>query len=162
MFAAGCTAKQDAAKEQQKAKAAEAAATAKKPGEEPATSPNAMAAKAVVERYFKLIDAKDYAGAYVLWGDKGGDTRGTLEQFKAGFTPYSVYKPAVGAPTEIKVADGKQYILVTATIDVKNRKKGTTAHREGVVMLRRSMDPAEQDPEKKEWRIWGVDIRVQH
>ena len=131
-------------------------------GEEPATSPSAVQARQTVERYFKLIDAHKYGEAYLLWGDQGRDTRGSPEQFAATFAPYSEYRQTVGEPTAIKVADGRQYILVTATIDVKNKKSGKTAHREGTVMLRRSADPRETAPDKKEWRIWGTDIRVQH
>ncbi len=162
LLATGCSGTDDRAREQQKANAAAAAAAKKAPGEEPATSPAALEAKKTVEQYFKFIDAGDYRSAYLLWGDSGADTRGTLEQFAATFAPYSVHKSTVGTPTEIKVSDGKQYILVTGTIDVKNRKTGGTAHREGVVMLRRSANPAEAAPDKKEWRIWGVDIRVHH
>lgn len=129
-------------------------------GAEPASSPSAVAARQTVERYFTLIDQKNYRDAYLLWGEQGGDTRGTLEKFEATFKPYSEYRQQVGEPTAIKVAEGKQYILVTATIDVKNRKTGKAAHREGTVMLRRSADPKETAPDKKDWRIWGTDIRA--
>ncbi|MBY0304566.1 MAG: hypothetical protein K2W86_05380 [Sphingomonas sp.] len=163
LVVAGCSAPEGAANNQQMAKAPEAATPGKKMlGDEPASSPSAIAAKETVDRYFSFIRAGDYDKAYVLWGDRGGDTRGTLKTFSDGFKIYSVFEPVTGEPTAIKMTDGKQYILVTATIDVKNRKKGTTAHREGVVMLRRSADPTETDPEKKEWRIWGVDIRVKN
>lgn len=139
-----------------------ATSTGRMLGDEPATSPAAAEARATVDRYFKLLDVGNYDAAYKLWGNRGADTRGTFEQFKASFAPYSEYRQQVGEATAIKATNGKQYILVTAIADVKNRKTGNTAHREGTVMLSRSADPAEVDPDKKEWRIWGTDIRVQH
>lgn len=159
---AACSPVDDPANRQATASPTTAAPANAMLGDEPASSPNALAARATVERYFKLIDARDYAAAYAMWGGKGADTRGTLEQFKASFAPYSAYVQKVGEPTAIKATDGKQYILVTATVDVRNRKTGKVAHRDGTVMLRRSADPAETDIDKKEWRIWGTDIRVHH
>ncbi len=131
-------------------------------GDEPASSASAQAAKEVVTRYFALLDQHDYRAAYALWGNAGADTRGTLAQFAEGIKAYSVYDAKVGEPTAIKSRDGKQYILVTATIDVKSRKNGQTAARSGTVMLSRSADPEETAADKKEWRIWGTDIRVKH
>lgn len=132
------------------------------PTTEPATSPNALAAKAVVERYFALIADRNYADAYRLWGNRGGDTRGTLKDFTDGITAYSVYQAKVGDPTMIKSQGGKQYILVETSLDVKARKTGRTAQRSGTMMLSRSADPAETDADKKEWRIWGMDVRTRH
>ncbi len=131
-------------------------------GDEPATSPSAEAAKQVVTQYFALIDAGKYDDAYHLWGNGGADVRGTLKQFTDGIRAYSVYDAKVGEPTAIKSREGKQYILVTATLDVKLRRTGGTAARSGTVMLSRSADPKETAPDKKEWRIWGMDLRVKH
>jgi len=160
----GCSSPQSAPKaaEPQAGVAASTPAGKTMLGDEPASSPSAQAARDVVTRYFAAIDAHDYAAAYALWGNKGADTRGSLQQFKDGITEYSVYKPTVGEPTAIKSREGKQYILVTAAIDVKSRKTGRTAARSGTVMLSRSADPNETDPDKKDWRIWGTDIRKRH
>ncbi|OYY91395.1 MAG: hypothetical protein B7Y45_03725 [Sphingomonas sp. 28-66-16] len=131
-------------------------------GDAPATSPAAAEAKAVAERYFDLIEKKKYRDAWLLWGNGGADSKGTATQFADSFKPFSVYEPTVGEPTEIKARDGQQFIAVAASAHVKIRKTGKEQERSGVVMLRRSADPSETIDEKKNWRIWGVDLRVRH
>lgn len=129
-------------------------------GDEPATSPSAEAAREVVARYFAMIEAKDYAGAYRLWGNDGADAGGTLDVFEKSFAIYSKYEPIVGKPTEIHAREGMQYVLVEAKLHVENRKTGRTADRSGTVMLRRSANPDDPVKAKRDWQIWGVDLRV--
>lgn len=129
-------------------------------GNEAADSPGARAARETVERYFDLIGKKDYAGAYRLWGNDGKDSGGSVEAFAASFAPYAKYEPEAGNPTEIRARDGMQYILVTARAHVENRKTGKTSERSGTVALRRSTDPNDPVADKRDWRIWSVDLRV--
>ncbi len=131
-------------------------------GNEPATSPSAAEAKAVVTRYFKAIDAKDYTAAWKLWGNGGADSHATAPQFAALFDAYTLYEPTVGEPTEIKANGDQQYIMVTAKAKVRFKRDGILRDQSGFVMLKRSADTGETDPEKREWRIWGTDIRVRH
>lgn len=128
----------------------------------PASSPDAKAARDTVEQYFKLVRAKDYDGAYKLWADKGAATGGSAADFAKTFEAYSIYEPKTGEQTEIHVRDGKQFVLVTATLYVKNKRNGATADRSGTVMLRRSADRTVTDPDQRDWRIWGTDIRLRH
>ncbi|MBY0519380.1 MAG: hypothetical protein K2P79_03015 [Sphingomonas sp.] len=129
-------------------------------GDEPATSPSAVAARDTVARYFAMIDGKDYAGAYRLWGNDGADAGGTIDDFKKTFAIYSKYEPIIGEPTEIHARDGVQYVLVQAKLHVENRKTGKIADRSGTVMLRRSANPDDPVEAKRDWKIWGVDLRV--
>ncbi len=136
--------------------------TGGKRGNEPADSPSARAARDVVERYFKSIEAKDYAAAYRLWGNDGADAGGSLKDFEQTFALYSKYEPEAGAPTEIRARDGMQYVAVAAKLFVENRTNRKTANKSGTVLLRRSVDPADPVASKRDWRIWGVDLRVKN
>lgn len=131
-------------------------------GNEPADSASARAARDVVARYFALIEDRDYAGAYRLWGNDGADAGGSLKAFEQSFAPYSKYELEVGMPTEIRARGGMQYIAVDAKLFVENRKTRITANRTGSVLLRRSADPADPVEGKRDWRIWGVDLRVRN
>lgn len=125
-------------------------------------SPDARAAMAAVQTYFKAIKAGDYAAAYARWTEGGHSAAPSLAEFKASFAPYAEYEPSVGRATAVTVRDGTQFVLVSASAFVKQRGTGATAEREGFVMLRRSADPNDPDPAKRDWRIWATDIRVRH
>ncbi len=129
-------------------------------GGEPATSASAAAAKALVEKYYALIKQKKYAAARKLWSDNGAASGGDAVAFAKTITPYLVYEPKVGAPTEIKVAGDMQYVNVAATLHVQRRSNKAVADRDGVVMLHRSIDPNDKNVGKRDWTIRGVDIRV--
>lgn len=131
-------------------------------GAESKDSASAAEAKATVIRYFALIKRHDLAGARLLWGNHGEDTRGPPKAFADSITMYSKYVAKVGDPTEIKLADGQQYIAVETALHVKLKATGGVAERTGVVMLRRSADPRTTDADKRDWRIWGTDIRSNH
>ena len=107
-----------------------------------------------------LAEQKKFADARLLWGNNGADVGGDTATFAKTITPYSVYEPRVGSPTEIKVADGKQYVNVAATLHVKRRDNGLEADRNGAVMLYRSVDPHDKNADKRDWKIRGIDIRV--
>lgn len=123
-------------------------------------SANAQAARKVVEDYFALIGQGKYGEARALWANGGADSGGDAVAFKASFAPYAEYRPKVGAPTFVQSSGASQYIKVAADLEIKFRKDGRVSQRRGTVMLRRSADPRETSPDKKEWRIWGVDIRA--
>ncbi|MBA4772986.1 MAG: hypothetical protein H2054_07740 [Sphingomonas sp.] len=125
-----------------------------------ADSPSAREARLVVERYFAAIAAKDFRSAHALWGNNGKDSGGSADDLARTIAIYSRYEPEVGNPTAIRARDGMQYILVSAKLFVENRKTGNTASRDGNVMLRRSANPDDADIAKRDWRIWGIDLRV--
>lgn len=128
-------------------------------GDEPATSASAEAARTVVTQYFTLIEQGKYAEARMLWGNDGADSGGDVQALKKAFDIYAQYRATVGDPTEIKARDGNQYIAVQATARVKMKQSGESAELSGAVLLKRSANAAEPVPSKREWRIWGVDVR---
>lgn len=129
-------------------------------GDEPADSPSARAAHDVVAQYFALVEKKDFKAAYRLWGNGGKDSGGSPEAFANSFAPYAAFEPEAGDPSEIHARDGIQYILVAARAHVEIKQTGKTAEREGTVALRRSADPNDPVADKRDWRIWSVDLRA--
>ena len=124
----------------------------------PAPSPDALAARQVAQRYFDLLAAKDYRGAYLLWGNGGADAGGSLAAFTKAQGDLASFEGKAGTPTAIRTSGGQHYILVEAQA-VARPRTGRPSHRSGVVMLRRSADPQEADADKRQWRIWGMDVR---
>lgn len=166
LLAAGCGPKSENVNESARANvtrtAADSGAQQRVAPEDRATSAGAQDARQVVQHYFDSVQAHDYPAAYALWGEKGATTGGTERAFAATFGAYEKYQPKVGAPTDIKRADGQQYISVAVELPVTLRKGHVERKLLGPVMLRRSADPHEADPEKKGWRIWGMDVRQRH
>lgn len=131
-------------------------------GDDTATSESARQAKEVVQHYFDLIGAHRYTDARLLWGDGGVDSKASPAGFADSFAQYSQYQPSVGEPTAVTSRDGMQYVAVTVNVHVKAEATGKQSDLTGSVMLRRSADANEPSADKRDWRIWGTDIRVHH
>lgn len=117
-----------------------------------APSPAALDAQRVARDYFSALDAKDYPRAYRLWGNAGTDAGGSLRAFSQVFERFATYHGEAGAPGEVRVGDGVDYILVEAKAETKDAK-GKAAELSGVLMLKRPTGKAAP------WTIWGADIR---
>ena len=97
-----------------------------------------------------------------LWGNDGADVGGDAKAFAASFDRYSRYEPTIGEPTDIHVADDRQYVNVGITLKATLAKNGRVVDLAGPVMLRRPLVTESAHPQKPDWRIWGVDIRSSH
>lgn len=106
---------------------------------------------AVIRRYYAAIDARDYAAAYALWGQRGvasGQTRG---QFAAGFTRTGQVRVSIGDSIRIEGAAGSQYATVPVIVDAV-LQSGERQHFAGSYTLRRAMvDGATAD--ERRWHI---------
>ena len=122
----------------------------------------AKQAQAVVVRYFELIDRGDFPAARGLWAHDGAESGGSAKDLGAFYANYSRYLATVGAPTDIHVADGRQYVNVAVKTRVTIARTGKRVEQEGPLMLRRSIDPNTPDVQERNWQIWGADIRVPH
>jgi len=129
-------------------------------GDEPALSPAAAEAKKVVETYFTALREKRYADAWALWRTDGPPIPNAEGKFAKSFAIFSSYDPVAGDPTEIKARDGFQFVVVQAQAKVRIKATGMVKTHSGTVLLKRSANPNEPDPEKRVWRIWGSDIRM--
>lgn len=138
---------------------AEAGAQTAQRGDEPADSPSATAARVFVQRYLSLLEQGKYAEARLLWTDHGAGTGGDAATFAKAFEPFTKYTPEIGEVTFISARDGFQFVLVHAKAKVVLRRNGRELEMSGPVMLKRSVNPNDPDPEKRDWRIWGSDIR---
>lgn len=119
---------------------------------------DAQAAVEVARAYLAHLRVGDYAAARQLWGADGAESGGDVAAFTKAFRSFSKFDGRVGEPTEIKLADGKQYIVVAATVDAVMRATGKPSLRTGTIMLRRSAD-AKASADERTWQIWGTDIR---
>ncbi len=161
---AGCSAQTDP-RSNASASQGNANATPRDPNlrsDESATSESATAAKAVAARYYGLIAARKYREAWLLWGNGGADSRGTAEAFAKSFERYANYVAKVGAPTDIKAVGDMQYITISIEV-MPILKTGARGDKQsGTLLLRRSTRLNEPVADKKDWRIWGADVRVRH
>lgn len=131
-------------------------------GAAPATSAAAREAQRIVVRYMALLEQREFAKARQFWGHGGADSGGDAAAFAKAFARYDVYTPVVGAPSDIRVADGQQFVTVTVKVHARVAASGKILDQEGPVMLRRAIAPAANNPESGRWTIWGADIRVRH
>lgn len=129
-------------------------------GPELASSPSAQEAKLVVQLYYTLIAQRRYAAARKLWGQGGAESGGDVAAFAKGFERYAAYASEVGEPTDIKSSDGKQYISVHVTVTAQRKGSTQISTIDGPILLRRASDPTEPDADKRDWRIWGADVRA--
>jgi hypothetical protein len=127
-----------------------------------ATSPDALAAKRTVERYFALIVQKKYAEARMLWDHDGADSGGDAAALAAAYAAFSKYDPTVGSPTEIKTVGTTQYIAVAVKAQVREKRSGRENEREGPVLLRRQITRESDAGAPGAWHLWGIDIREKH
>jgi hypothetical protein len=128
----------------------------------PATSPDALAAKRTVERYFALVVQKKYAEARKLWDHDGADSGGDAAALAKSYTVFTTYAPKVGDPTEIKTVGWEQYVAVAVKVQVKEKRSGREYEREGPVLLRRQVTRKTGATSPGLWHIWGIDIRRKH
>lgn len=123
---------------------------------EPFTSPeDATSARAVVARYFALLDQKNYAQALELWGDDGQKSfRSNPADLARQYERYTRFHGIPAALGSIQSGVSKDNIVVPATAEVTFRRDGTHRTLRGWVYLHRSSVSGDTD-----WKIRGVDIR---
>lgn len=112
---------------------------------------------AVIRRYYAAIDARDYAAAYALWGQRGAASGQTRGQFEEGFTRTAQVKVTIGDNIRIEGGAGSQYATVPVRVDavLQSRER---QHFEGSYTLRRAMvDGASADE-----RRWHIDSAQLH
>ncbi len=105
---------------------------------------NASSAVAVLQRYYDLIAAGQFAEAHEL---REPGRRGVTEQaFAASFADYEEYRGAVGAASEPVTSGGWDYVEVGVQI-IGRAKSGRPFSSAGTVTLRRRSGSTD-------WRIY--------
>ncbi|HET9888359.1 MAG TPA: hypothetical protein VFR10_12710 [bacterium] len=113
-------------------------------------------AVAVVQEYYRAIQARDYQRAYRCWGESGPPGQ-TLEEFTRGFAATASVRVQTGRPSPIDAAAGSRYIDVPVEIDAKTTS-GQEQHFSGKYILRRAVvDGA--TPAQRHWHFYRAEIR---
>jgi hypothetical protein len=103
----------------------------------------------MLRRYYGLIEAGDYAGA---WAMRSGDRAG-LERFSANFRSYDRYHASVGQPSEPVESGGWAYVEVPVMITGRIRG-GEPFASSGSVSLRRATSARGARAREREWHIY--------
>ena len=126
--------------------------------EAPFTPGSAQGAANVVQTYFALIEADQYAQARALW-DGGGNASGmSLAAFVASFAKYREYHANVGAPGRIEGSAGQRYISVPVQIYGKLKDAERPFNLRGEVSLHRAADVEVATAAQKRWRISAIHL----
>lgn len=129
---------------------------ASKTPECPADPVSKKAAADMVERYYSAINARDYAAAWALWGEDGGTSGKTLDQFARGFAQTRQTHVDVGLVSDVEGGAGSLYVTVPVTIDAE-LNDGRHQHFTGSYALRqinRGMGPSQG------WHIATASLRA--
>jgi hypothetical protein len=113
-------------------------------------------AVAVIDDYYRAINARDFERAYRAWGDSGPPGQ-TLDQFIAGFADTQSVDVKTGAPSRVEGAAGSRYVTVPVTI-VATTRDGATQRFEGTYSLRRSVVDGATAAQRA-WHIHRAEIR---
>jgi hypothetical protein len=111
----------------------------------------------VVRDYYAAIAARNYAAAYALWGQNGGASGQTLQEFARGFANTARVRASISDSVSLGAAAGSQYATVPVTVDAQLRS-GRAQHFTGTYTIRRAMvDGA--TPEQRRWHIYKAELR---
>jgi hypothetical protein len=113
------------------------------------------AAGDTITRYYAAINAHDYAAAWQLWGDDGGGSEQTLDEFTKGFMQTRRTHVSLGRVSEIEGGAGSLYATVPVTVDAE-LESGRQQHFTGSYTVRRinkGMGPSQG------WHIASATLR---
>ena len=107
-------------------------------------------ARAVLRRYYALIEAGDLEAA---WAMRSGDRAG-FERFRATFAGYESYRANVGVPSEPVASGGWLYVEVPVMITGRERGGAPVGTAGSVSMRRAAPDSASASPGQRVWHIF--------
>ncbi|MDC7831763.1 MULTISPECIES: hypothetical protein [Pseudomonas] len=132
---------------------------AKEPGCGPLPS-SAEAAAAVVQRYYRALDARDYGTAWQLWGDDG-QPGNSYEKFRQGYARTRSVQVTLGQPGPVEGAAGSSYVSIPVTVKAR-LTDGTRQTFSGSYQLRRLNDVDGASAEQRRWHLDSAKLRQQH
>lgn len=127
--------------------------------EAPFTPQSAQGAANVVQTYFSLIEANQYAEARALWDRDGKASGMSPAAFIASFARYREYHANVGAPGRIEGSAGQRYISVPVQIYGKLKNGDRPFNLLGEVSLHRMADVDAAAAAQKQWRISAIHFK---
>lgn len=130
----------------------------KQPGCGPLPS-SAEAAAAVVQRYYRALDARDYGTAWQLWGDDG-QPGNSYERFRQGYAKTRDVRVTLGQPGPVEGAAGSLYVSVPVTVKAR-LEDGTRQTFTGSYQVRRVNDVDGAAAEQRRWHLASARLRLQ-
>jgi len=131
---------------------------AKEPGCGPLPS-SAEAAAAVVPRYYRALDARDYGTAWQQWGSDG-QPGNSYEKFRQGYARTRSVQVTLGQPGPVEGAAGSLYVSVPVTVKAR-LTDGTRQTFNGTYQLRRVNAVDGASAEQRRWHLDSAKLTQQ-
>ncbi|MDQ7915693.1 hypothetical protein RCF34_21510 [Pseudomonas sp. 102515] len=130
--------------------------------EEPGCGPrpsSAEAAAAVVQRYYRALDARDYGTAWQLWGSDG-QPGNRYETFRQGYARTRSVQVTLGQPGPVEGAAGSSYVSIQVTVKAR-LADGTRQTFSGTYQLRRVNDVDGASAEQRRWHLDSAKLKAE-
>lgn len=131
---------------------------AKQPGCGPLPS-SAAAAAAVIQRYYRALDARDYGTAWQQWGDSG-QPGNSYERFRQGYAKTRSVQVTLGQLGAVEGAAGSSYVSVPVTVKAR-LVDGTRQTFTGTYQLCRVDDIDGASAEQRRWHLDSAKLKQQ-
>jgi len=131
---------------------------AKQPGCGPLPS-SAEAAAAVVQRYYRALDARDYGTAWQQWGADGRPGH-SYDKFRQGYARTRSVQMTLGQLGQVEGAAGSSYVTVPVTVNAQ-LNDGTRQTFTGTYQLRRVNDVDGASAEQRRWHLDNAKLKQQ-
>lgn len=131
---------------------------AKQPGCGPLPS-SAEAAAAVVQRYYRALDARDYGTAWQQWGDDGRPGH-SYDKFRQGYAKTRSVRVTLGSLGAVEGAAGSSYVSIPVTVNAR-LADGTRQIFIGSYRLRRVNDVDGASAEQRRWHLDNAKLQQQ-
>ncbi len=131
---------------------------AQQPGCGPLPS-SVEAAAAVVQRYYRALDARDYGTAWQLWG-LDGQPGNSYEKFRQGYAKTRSVRVTLGSLGAVEGAAGSSYVSVPVTVQAR-LADGTRQTFTGSYRLRRVNDVDGASAEQRRWHLDSATLKQQ-
>lgn len=112
----------------------------------------------LIRRYYRAIDARDYATAYSQWSDDGAASGKDYASFAAGFAETASVDVRLGYGQPPEGAAGSLYITIPVTVNAVLRD-GRRQSFTGSYTLRRVNDVDGSTAEQRSWHIASAQLR---
>ncbi|MDT3718838.1 hypothetical protein [Pseudomonas oryzihabitans] len=120
---------------------------------------SAEAAAAVVQRYYRALDAQDYGTAWQQWGDDGRPGH-SYDKFRQGYAKTRSVRVTLGSLGAVEGAAGSSYVSIPVTVDAR-LADGTRQIFTGSYRLRRVNDVDGASVEQRRWHLDNAKLQQQ-
>lgn len=118
------------------------------------------AARAIVEDYYQMIDAKHFLAAYQLWSASGSASGKTYTRFRQGFAQTEHTRVVTGEPVNNDAAMGSVYVDVPVEV-FATLKNGHHQRFRGYYTLRRVNDVDGASNAQLHWHLASSSLKAE-